>query len=517
MKIEVMLNIREQDKVEYICHQHKYSQSLGRIMEALREYILKREVKILKFLQGLTGIYQENIGVICMEKLSMLSVNKAAGLKYGCSCGRQHTVDIADIHVEKGALRKLPQILGGFKGNKLFIVADRNTFEAAGFSIKEILSEDFSVKEYVFEDKHFIPDEKALGRLMVEIDKDSELLLAVGSGSINDTTRYISYKLNIPYVSIATAPSMDGYASVVSPLIIGGVKNTYNAVYAKSIIGDLDILGAAPMNMLSAGFGDILGKYTALADWKLSQLLNNEYYCNETVELVSKLVERCVNISDSINKRELDCIESLIEALLLSGIAIGMVGASRPASGEEHHLSHCWEMKLMRDKSEDGWLHGNLVGVGVGVVCHAYRFLQDIDINKLYSEKTYLNLTREVWIEGIEAAYEDNSKDIIEFKLEHIPLNPEIRSKNMLNIIGQWNEILSISRSLPDPEFLIGKLKNCGAVYNPKDLGFDREYFKSSIIGAKDIRNRYGVFQLLEDIGMLEEVAEHIASLYYTK
>ena len=189
----------------------------------------------------------------------------------------------------------------------------------------------------------------ALGRLIVEIPSDTSVMLAVGSGTINDISRYLSYKLHIPYVILCTAPSMDGYASVVSPLVIDGVKTTYDAVYPYAIVADINIMKEAPMHMLHAGLGDIIGKYTALSDWHIAEILNKEYFCSSVEQLMIKAVQKCVAASPKIKERDTEAIKSITEALIFSGIAIGMVESSRPASGEEHHLSHCWEMMFMNE------------------------------------------------------------------------------------------------------------------------------------------------------------------------
>ena len=208
--------------------------------------------------------------------------------------------------------------------------------------------------------RYLVPNEMALGRLLVEIPEDTALIVGIGSGTINDMARFLSYKLHIPYVIVGTAPSMDGYASVVSPLIVDGVKTTFEAVYPLAIVADLNIMKAAPMPMLQAGLGDILGKYTALADWHvhLAHILKEEYFCETVEKLVRTAVEKCEMAAERLHLRENDTLESLTEALILSGLAIGMVGVSRPASGEEHHLSHCWEMMTMNCGKTTPWLQG---------------------------------------------------------------------------------------------------------------------------------------------------------------
>lgn len=126
------------------------------------------------------------------------------------------------------------------------------------------------------------------------------MIIGVGSGTINDLCRFISYKMNLDYYIVGTAPSMDGYASNVSPLIIKHLKTTYEAHTAKVIIGDLDILAQAPLSMIAAGAGDILGKYVCLTDWQLAHIMNGEYYCPEMADMVRESIQKVV---DNAKKR----------------------------------------------------------------------------------------------------------------------------------------------------------------------------------------------------------------------
>lgn len=450
-----------------------------------------------------------------MDLLNM-GVSAMPGIAFHCSCGLKHSVDIKSIKVGSGVIGEIAKLLKGRVGRDIFMVADKNTYRVAGSFVEGELKESYKLTKFVFEDEHLIPDEKALGRLLVAIPKETTMIVAVGSGSINDICRYISYKLDIPYIIVATAPSMDGYASVVSPLIVDNIKVTYNAVYPEAIIADINILKEAPMYMLHAGFGDILGKYTALADWHLAKMLKREYSCDVIEELVLKAVEKCVEASEMIVERDSETIKNITEALIFTGLAIGMTNSSRPASGEEHHLSHCWEVMFMDRGIETHWLHGNNVGVGVGVITEAYSYLASLDINEVYVSGKYRHLDRSKWEESLAEVYGKSADKVIKAKESSIVFDEEKRERNMRIIMDNWSSISEIyTNFLPGTETIRDIIKLARAIYSPEELGISREDFKKSFIAAKDIRNRYGVLQLLEDIGMLEEAAEVITNKYY--
>jgi glycerol-1-phosphate dehydrogenase [NAD(P)+] len=201
---------------------------------------------------------------------------------------------------------------------------------------------------------------------------NADSILAVGTGSVNDLCRYASFLSNKPYSVFATAPSMDGFASCVSPLIENGFKRTYTAISPLAVIADSDILARSPHELKAAGFGDIIGKYTALADWKIAHLLTGEYYCDGICRLVENAVEKVCEIASGLKSDNSEAAESLMEALVLSGLAIQLCGSSRPASGAEHHLSHLWEMDFIT-RGKPAELHGKKVGIAEVIVSDIYK------------------------------------------------------------------------------------------------------------------------------------------------
>jgi glycerol-1-phosphate dehydrogenase [NAD(P)+] len=451
-----------------------------------------------------------------MSDLVKLSVEEMTGLDYNCSCGRTHKVEIDNIKVGNGVIDKLPDVINDYIGKRVFIIEDTHTFEVAGKKVEELLKDEFKISRHVFNNKHLIPNETALGRLIMEIPKDTELVVAVGSGTINDISRFLSYKIGVPYVIVGTAPSMDGYASVVSPLVCDNVKVTFDAIYPMAIIGDIDIMKNAPMQMLQAGLGDILGKYTALADWHIAKILNNEYFCSEVESLVMSSLKEVEKAASGLTSRKDETIKNITNALILSGIAIGMVGASRPASGGEHQLSHCYEMIFMNRGGDEKWLHGNTVGVGVGAVAYAFEYAKKLDINEIIEKEEYLKLDKDKWLQNIKDVYTKSAENIIQFKQDSINFEVHQRKAQMDKIAKKWDAIKNIcTENVPEPEDIIGTLKKCGAVWNPKDIDIDREMFIKSFIAAKDMRKRYGIFQLLEDMGKLDDAANYIADIYY--
>lgn len=258
-----------------------------------------------------------------------------------CSCGKTHHCDIEYVYIERGAISRLTKLCE--QKEKILIVADENTYSAAGEKVENVLS-DKALKKVIFSGKTvLIPDENAIKRVREDLD-DVDLILGIGSGVIQDLCKYVSFFAKIPYMIVATAPSMDGYASDGAAMILNGMKETVKAGLPRAIIADTEVLKDAPMEMIKAGYGDIIGKFSALCDWKLSVAVNDEYFCQYIYDTTYQMIKNTLNTAKGLLQHDEESIKALMEALTIVGIMMSFAGSSRPASGSEHHLSHFFEI-----------------------------------------------------------------------------------------------------------------------------------------------------------------------------
>ena len=271
-----------------------------------------------------------------------------------CSCGKHHTCPIEKIYVEAGAISHLKELCAGY--SKILVVADENTFGAAGEKTMDALCGKDITRVIFSGETVLIPDEKAIA----EVEKQTqgqEIIVGIGSGVIQDLCKYVSYFNKIPYMIVATAPSMDGYASSGAAMILGGMKETVPAGLPKAIVADTEVLRNAPMEMIKAGFGDIIGKYSALNDWKLARIVNGEYFCDYIYNTTYEMIEKTLKTAKGLLLREEESVKAVTEALMIVGIMMSFATNSRPASGSEHHLSHFFEITGIV-KNEPYFAHG---------------------------------------------------------------------------------------------------------------------------------------------------------------
>ncbi len=434
------------------------------------------------------------------------------GAVFPCSCGKQHSIDIDRIVIESGAVNRVAELIKPYRAEKIFLIADNNTYEIAGQTVEEQLrGENYAVVTHIFDGKgQLVPDEKALADLVLDIPADTGLVIAVGSGTINDLSRYMAFKLNIPYVIVATAPSMDGFVSTVSPLIVNDLKVTYNAAGPRAVIADLDILCEAPEAMIYAGLGDVLGKYTSLCDWQLSRIINDEFYCSEIVSLMKNAVEKCTSDIDGLKERKPSAVKSLMEGLVLSGIAMSFAENSRPASGAEHHLAHFWEMTFLF-AGKEAILHGTKVGITTVAILKLYELVKHLQPNREKALRFVSNFDNAAFEEQLKSVYHTAAPDILKTNAKEDRTSPVLHQKRLGVILEHWDEIrATIDELLPNAAFAEDILKKLGAPYRPVQVGVGRETVLNSLLYAKELRTRYTVLQMLWDLGELSNCAEQV-------
>ena len=424
-----------------------------------------------------------------------------------CICGHEHHCNINKVIIEKNACNEIPSLLSDYKN--VLLVSDSNTYSVCGNTVLQILEkEGFQVKNKIFQtgDSVLIPDEAALTAIDDEIDPATQVIIAVGSGVINDICKYTSCQHQLPYMIVATAPSMDGFASVGAALILKGMKVTLDGHVPSWIVGDTEILKDAPIDMIRAGVGDILGKLSCLNDWKLSHIINDEYFCPYIYDMVMAEVECCKKDISLYLKRDSECIGRLMKSLVLVGIAMAYVENSRPASGSEHHLSHFYEIVNIM-KHHEYFPHG--IDVAYGTVITSYLREQLCSASPVSFCSDYVP---EHWKKDVERIYGSLSTEVITLQkkvgfYDHDRLN---------KIRENWDTIVEILKEVPSEKEILQMLQAIG--YRMEDYWnlYGKDMIEDSIIYAKDLKDRYTVLWLLFDIGLLSSYAAKTVTHLHT-
>ena len=434
-----------------------------------------------------------------------------------CACGKRHRSNVDIIEIKPNVIeREMIAFLQNRACKKLTVVCDKNTYRVAGERVcRTLKNAEISYHLHLFSDEQVLPNEHFIGNLSMGMWLDSDMLLAVGSGTINDICRYVSAVAKMPYCIVGTAPSMDGYISGGSALIYNNLKLTFETHTPDAVFLDPQILANAPKDMIAAGVGDLLGKINCLTDWRLSQIVNGEWHCDFISDIVDTAIDKVVKNSDKIARCEDEAIAELVEGLLLSGVCMDFAGNSRPASGCEHHMSHFWEMRYLLEGRE-AVFHGTKVGIGTIIALKAYEYVATLtpDFNRIekLSRKSFSE-----WEIEIEQAFLGASGEIVSLEQKGGKNGAERLAARLDATEKNWNEIKYLAAKTVKSDIVYNILKQLKAPTTPREIGVEKEMARQAILYAKEIRDRYTVLQLLWDLGELEHFADMIIEAYYTE
>lgn len=399
-----------------------------------------------------------------------------------CSCGKEHGITVKEIQIEADAVKHLDRVLEGYQHP--VIVCDKNTKQAAIGKMAEYF-ERYEVAEMEGDDIH--ANDHYVEILDGMISKEADILIAVGAGTIHDLTRYNAYQRGLQFVSVPTAASVDGFVSVVAAMTWHGMKKTLPAVAPVCVLADTDIFSKAPFRLTASGISDLMGKYTALLDWRVCHVVTGEYFCQEIYDLEMEAVREVESTLDQIKKGEPECMEKLMYALILSGLAMQMTGNSRPASGAEHHVSHLWEMSIINDPVPA--LHGEKVSVGLVFCLEYYEKIRKAIENgtcRVVDGRAYeTQLLLDTF--GAKGKYEEALEENDPNLMEDLDL-ADLEAK--LPLIAQ--EL----KNLPDAQELKDKLHEAGCVTTMEEVGLPSSMKELTMRLCPYVRRRLTLLRL---------------------
>ena len=425
-----------------------------------------------------------------------------------CDCGCEHHAIDKDIYIGKNLLPRIPEyIRKRGLGTNCVLVADDTTYRVAGADVeKALLEAGFTVVNCVIHrEGDMLPDDLSCGEVLLSITRETEFLIAVGSGTVTDTTRINAERTKLPFVSVGTAPSMDGYASAVAPLLHRGLKIQRPAVCPEIIVCDLDVLATAPLPMIASGVGDVLGKYIAKADWQLGAIINDEPCCPVCVEMVTNAVNALVDNVDEIAAKTEKGMRILIEALLLAGVTIMIIDNTRAVASIEHNIAQYWEMILVQQGKEPP-MHGASVGVTTLMVWPFFEKFAKEDLSKLDLEairaRRIPREKRERWMrhsygeEGGNAIMRENPGDFLTW---------EEQERRIRRAQEKFAEIQDVIAAMPSLDKIKAVMNTLHAEMTPEEEHIPDDLVRRSMHCGKDYRTRYTLFKLIDECGLLDE------------
>lgn len=397
-----------------------------------------------------------------------------------CACGRTHRCDIRILEIGAGVLDLLPASITDYQ--RVLLIADNNTYPLCGKRTEALLQAK-QVDVCLFQTtKLLVPDERAVAEIEKYLHPDTDLILGIGSGVINDLCKYVSFEHGIQSGIIATAPSMDGFASSGAAMILNGMKVTVTTHAPDVILCDTDILKNAPMSMIRSGYGDIIGKYSSLNDWRLSHLIRGEHFCPMLHDLVLKTTDEVRDCVAQIVAREDAAIQKLTEALVLIGMSLTLVGSTRPGSGSEHHLSHFFEIVGLIH-GQGHLAHGTDVAYNTILTAGMREQICKLDEPRFLTESE--EQRKATW-QQLFGALTGEVEQLQEQAQSYVrDLRPVYREK--------WSEIKKILSDCPGARECQRMMEAVGLDFSECERTYGHDKICKAMLYGKDLKDRYSV------------------------
>lgn len=426
---------------------------------------------------------------------------------FTCSCGKVHNALLDDYIVGKGAIREIASLMARYGATKPYLIADRNTYQAAGKQVCKVLdAHNIPYSLYVFSQETIHPNEEAVGSAAMHYDVSCDMVIGIGSGVINDIGKLISKLTKTPYIIVATAPSMDGYASATSSMDVDGLKTSVPSRCANVIVGDLDVLREAPVQMLISGLGDMLAKYVSICEWRISNLITGEYYCPTVAEYIRKALKKCVDHAEGLLNREEEAVRAVFEGLIIGGVAMNYAGLSRPASGVEHYFSHVWDMRAL-EFGMPASTHGIQCALGTLYALRIYEQVKKYTPDVALAEQKVSAFDHPSYDQFLKDFLGRSAESMLALEEKEGKYDPVKHHSRIAYIAEHWQELVQImEQELPAAAELERLLKAIGAPCSVEEIGLSADILRLTFEATKDIRDKYVLSRLCWDLGILEDI-----------
>ena len=422
------------------------------------------------------------------------------------------------VVVARGAIDRLAECLdtigGGRPPAEAVVVADEITYEVAGRAAERALrAAGMATRPAILfparPDGHRLhADYDRAAWLRDQLAAHDAFPVAVGAGTINDLTKLAAHLAGRRYAVVATAASMDGYAAFGAAMTRDGFKYTAECPAPRVVVADVDVLAAAPAEMTASGFGDLMGKVTAGADWLLADALAIEPLDARAWALVQPAVREAIAAPEQLRARQPHAVARLFECLVASGLAMQVTRSSRPASGAEHQLSHLWEMQGHTFHGEEP-SHGFKVGVGTALVAGLYERVMQRAWDELGNEEIEALCrswpARAALEEDVRALHQDaglRERALEESAAKYVTAS---QLRDRLERLGAgWPALRSrLAEQLLSAAEIRRRLRAAGCPSEPEEIGLESGAVEAALAAARTIRRRYTVLDLAVETGLL--------------
>lgn len=411
--------------------------------------------------------------------------------------------------LERGAVRQTGQAFDSlFGASPALLITDEQTFAAAGRGVLDSLRASGQPCEepVILPAATLYAEYSFVEQLNCRIAATDAAPVAVGAGTINDLVKLAAHQCGRPYLTVATAASMDGYTAYGASITHEGSKQTFDCPAPLGVIADLDIIAAAPEGLNASGYADLAAKCPAGADWILADFLGVEAINRPAWDMVQTYLRKWMADPAGLRERNIESVRGVTVALMMTGFAMQAARTSRCASGAEHQFSHLWDMQHHTHNGQAP-SHGFKVGIGSLASLALYEALQGLHINDLDVDAAV-----KAWPEAdansreIAALFDDEQVARIARTESALKLIATDALRTQLEQLKKgWPELnRRLAAQLIPHRAFKDMLREAGAPVESEQIGIDAARLRRSYTQAYHIRRRFTVLDVARRTALFE-------------
>jgi glycerol-1-phosphate dehydrogenase [NAD(P)+] len=385
------------------------------------------------------------------------------------------------------------------KNKKLGIVSDTFTHEALGRRVAAATrSAGFAIEEIIW--KNPAATEEGVAELRHR-SRHCDGLIAVGSGTINDSVKYATFLDKKQYSVFPTSPQT-AYTTATASILFGGFKKSLTAHPPQGVFFDLAAVSRCPIRLTRSAYADVICRTTAQVDWLLSHLLWGTAYRELPYILLAYDEDALFDRAAGLEKADMEAFGVLVRICAIMGLGTCFTETTHSGSMGEHMMSHYIDM--FAGDAHPGTLHGEQVGVTtLTMSCLQNRILDK-------PRPPILSPTN-IDAAGMVARYGKEIGQNCIKQLERKALDRKKADEFNLFLEENWESLSARLRDVMLPsERLWQAMEKIGAPKTATELGLSQDFYREVVIHSREIRDRYTMLDLAGDSGMLEAFAgEH--------
>lgn len=421
-----------------------------------------------------------------------------------------------DVRIAAGNLGSLPAVLRQTApAERYVVVADDQTWKVAGKRAASLLaSERLAACDPVMlaGEPRVKPSADTARNLAATIRSGAALPIAVGAGVINDLVKYAAELAGTPYVCVPTAASMDGYAASGAALRDDGFKRTFACAAPVAIVADLAVIATAPSAMAGWGYGDLVGKLVAGADWIVADALGVEALNPGPFGMVQNNLAAWLGEPAGVRRGERAALDGLMRGLIMAGLAMQAHGNSRPASGSDHQFAHLWEMEEVAVGGVPV-SHGACVGIGCLSMLAAYEWLLRQDLSGIAPAELAARTPSPTTLRAEVAASFPLSFMAANAEVEAVAkaATPPVVETRLRRLQENWPGLAErLRQSLPEAKTVRRWLNSAGAPSSTEAIGINGAKHAQDYKRARLIRRRFTGLDVLHELGWLDAMVSDL-------